>query len=320
MLEYEYRRSMQKNELLLRETDAIEEPGFYKEMLLRNHLPGVLPYVQEKEADMLRYCYDVTTKQPVAERYEQEKMTYGQLQKLLHDMVRIIETGREFLIDENDYVIRPECMFYTKDSEQLYLCCYPFLQKNLREQLSELFEYLLGKIDYSDSVVVGFIYELYMRCKQESFSFAELLGVIDREEETSEDTVGETERNHVFFEKRSEEGTKTELSEEATGSLLYEETGYCFQAERKENSIHVTRFPFYLGQEEDEVRGGAGASAGKVQARISARGETVYIEDMKSAKGVFVNGRRLAGNEIQKLNQGDSVMLADRCFRFMRAG
>lgn len=303
MLQYEYRRSMQKNELLLWETDATGGPGFYKEMLQRNHLPGVLAFSQEKESDRHRYCYDVTTKQPMTERYEQVKMTYGQLQKLLQDMVRIIEAGRQFLIDENDYVVRPECMFYTKESEQLHLCCYPFLQKNLREQLSELFEYLLGRIDYSDSAVVVLVYELYMKCKQESFCFAELLGMIDPQEKTSEDIVVETECTHMLPRDQKEE-----------------ETGYCFQAERKENSIHVSRFPFYVGQEENEVRGGDNPFAGEIQAKISTRGETVYIEDMKSAKGVFVNGRRLAGNEIQKLNQGDSVMLADRCFRFMRTG
>ena len=50
------------------------------------------------------------------------------------------------------------------------------------------------------------------------------------------------------------------------------------------------------------------------------RGGGFYIEDANSDGGTFVNGRRLAKNEIQKLSVGDSVMLADRCYRFMRMG
>jgi len=321
MLEYEYRRSMQKNEILLWAEDAAKAPEYYEMMFVNNRIPGVLQFVQEKTETQNRYCYDVTTKQSVAERYEQEKVTKEQLQRLLRDIIQIVEAGRAFLIDEADYVIRPECMFYAKDSEQLSLCCYPSLQKKIREQMIELFEYLMGKIDYSDSSAVVMVYELYMRCKSESCSFVELLGVLDKNET---ELAGKSVIQGEW--KNSQEERETIAEEEIVGKVkdekFLEEAEYYLLAEQREDSIYLTRFPFVIGQDEmgaqrDDIPEG---SFGKTYARIRLCGESVYIEDMKSIKGTFVNGRRIAGNEIQKLNHGDSVMLADRCYRFMRAG
>lgn len=321
MLEYEYRRSMQKNELLLWRDGAAKKPEYYELMFLHNRMPGVLQFTQEESGERTRYCYDVTTKQSVAERYEQEKVTREPLQKLVRDIIQIIEAGREFLIDEADYVIRPECMFFAKDSEQLFLCCYPSLQKKIREQLVGLFEYLMGRIDYSDASAVVMVYELYMRCKSESCSFAELLQVLDKHAEEPFHDSGAGEDG------KSRADTKNLISEEnaadkETEELSLDEVEYCLLAEKKEDSIYLTHFPFDIGQNilEPSCEGKTEEAFGKIQARISLRGAFLYIEDMKSVKGTFVNGRRIAGNEIQKLNHGDSVMLADRCYRFLRAG
>lgn len=314
MLEYEYRRSMQKNELLLWSDEVAKKPEYYELMFLHNRMPGVLQFVQEESGEGFRYCYDITTKQSVAERYEQEKVTREPLQKLIRDIIQIIEAGREFLIDEADYVIRPECVFFAKDSEQLFLCCYPSLQKKIREQLVELFEYLMGKIDYSDASAVVMVYELYMRCKSESCSFAELLQVLDKRTggQSEDDGAGEgcmrrADAEHMVPEENA--------ADKETEGMPLEEAEYCLLAENREDSIYLTHFPFDIGQNISEP-----FCEGKIHARISLRGAFLYIEDMKSVKGTFVNGRRIAGNEIQKLNHGDSVMLADRCYRFMRTG
>lgn len=315
-MEYKYRRSMQKSELLLREENAILQADFYKDMFFHNHIPGVLPFVQEQEKN--GYCYDITTKQSVAERYDVVKISLEQLQRLLRNIINIVDTGKKYLIDETDYVIRPECIFYAKDSEQVYLCCYPFFQKDLREQLIELIEYFMEKIDYSDSSAVVTIYELYMRCKKTSCDFSEILGVLNtagaglleaeecRWTKTPESLSIEPEVEAELEEDRNEVGSK-------------EMTEYYLQADRSEDSICITHFPLYIGKDA-VAQESKKASVGKSQARISMRGDSVYIEDMKSVEGTFVNGRRIAGNEIQKLNQGDSVMLADRCYRFMRVG
>ena len=59
MLEYEYRRSMQKNELLLWSDEVAKKTEYYELMFLHNRMPGVLQFVQEESGEGFRYCYDI---------------------------------------------------------------------------------------------------------------------------------------------------------------------------------------------------------------------------------------------------------------------
>ena len=322
----EQKRTMQKNELVLWEENVAEEPGFFTKMFSYNCIRGILPFVAEKMDSRIQYRYDIGTRKSLPEWIGHGKMNGIQLDALVRNIIEIIENGREYLIDETDYVLCPEYIFFSESSEQVYLCCYPRYQGNLQKQLADLFEFLLNQIDYQDLSAVGIAYELYMKSKAPGCRFVDMLSILERytTKGEAEDSKGEKE-NEVNASERleapsKEAGEKEDvIFAEQAGALELSE--FCLLAERKKDSISITTFPCYISQKGETLSGEAeGVAIGKLHAKISIRGEVVYIEDMKSEGGTFVNGRRIAGNEIHRLNAGDSVMLADRCYRFVRVG
>lgn len=318
----EYRRSMQKTELLLWEETVTEGAGFYEKMFLYNRIPGVLPFVAEQEGERVQYCYDIGAKQSLAEWLVHNKINHEQMEWLIRKIIEVIDGGRVFLIDERDYVISPEFIFQSGDGKQLFLCCYPWLNKDLRQQLTGLFEYMLSRIDYQDIAAVGMAYELYMKCKETPCGFADLLKVLGSYTENEDDLVllGEQEVMPAAEMETETERTGAYPDEEVEqNTQRAEEAGYCLKRELSQEQIQMIQFPLFIGQREEGTIGRIEyPMIGSTYAKISMRGAFVYIEDMKSESGVFVNGRRIAGNEIHKLNLGDSVMLADRSYRFVR--
>lgn len=294
----EYRKNLQRSELLLyREGEGVS--AYYEKMLTYNRVPGILRYGIIKE-DGRQWCrYDIGAKQSLQERYEQGKVSYEQLKWLVKEILRVIEGGREYLIDEKDIVLRPDCIFYGRDCEELYLCCYPAYQREIGKQFAELFEALMERLDYKDPPAVLLLYKLYIRCKEGGCSAAELSALLETEPEEIGESICRYDTEMSVHEALCES-----LQEPFT--FLRSEPGYYLQAESETETIQMKEFPFLFGKAE------------KKDAKISLRGEDVYIEDMNSVYGTFVNGRRLAGNEMQKLNHGDSVMLADQSYRFVR--
>lgn len=322
-MEGEYKSTMQKKELYLREERVTCGAGYYTKMLQYNRVPGVLPFVAEPTEEHQQYRYEIGTKRALTECREYDKMNHAQIEKLVRGVAEVIENGREYLIHEGDYVLQPEYIFLATDSEKVYLCCYPALQSEVRQQLAGLFEYLLSHIDYQDFAAVGMAYELYMKSKESGCCFADLLEVLarhgEREEDVPEEVNAQGEMKRAELEQGCERSKKTEKLKES--ETVQEVPGYCLRAETVGDSLKITSLPCYITIKGELMGEDEGAPVlGKTQARISLQRESVYIEDMKSGNGTYVNGRRIAGNEIHKLNLGDSVMLADRCYRFVRTG
>ena len=348
-MEGEYRSTMQKKELFLWEEHVSSEAGYYIKMLQYNRIPGVLPFTEEQTEGRQGYRYEIGTRCALTEYREYDRMNHVQIEKLVRGIIEVIERGREYLIHEGDFVLSPEYIFLAPDSERVHLCCYPLPGDELRQQFAGLFEYLLSHIDYQDFVAVRMAYELYMKSKTAGCRFADFLeilarygnhdecdatrqensqtdfvktdverkGVAEKQESHSGGQAGCSERQATCVEGQAERQKQTDRITETVS----ETPGYCLRAESAAASIKITALPCYLGSEGGILETeNAELSPEKTQARISMQKNSVYIEDANSEKGTFVNGRRIAGNEIYKLNIGDSVMLADRCYRFVREG
>lgn len=299
---------MQKKELCLREENVTCGAGYYMKMLQYNRIQGVLPFAAEETEGYRQYRYEIGTKRALTECREYDKMNHAQIEKLVRGIIEVIEKGREYLIHEGDYVLLPEYIFLSAEPEKVFLCCYPALQCDMRQQLAGLFEYLLSHIDYQDFAAVGMAYELYMKSKESGSRFTDLLEVLTRHGEQKEAVPEEI----AMPGKR-----KSRAEEEA----VQEVPGYCLRSEALGDSIKITSLPCYITAKGEVMSEDDGVPVlGKTQARISLQRDSVYIEDMKSGTGTYVNGRRITGNEMHKLNLGDSVMLADRCYRFVRIG
>lgn len=85
------------------------------------------------------------------------------------------------------------------------------------------------------------------------------------------------------------------------------------EGELAHRTVELETFPFTIGRarECDFVLDYTGVS--RLHARLSSDHLNIYLEDLGSTNGTFVNGRRLAPGEQYRLRAGDEVNFAQVC-------
>ncbi len=85
------------------------------------------------------------------------------------------------------------------------------------------------------------------------------------------------------------------------------------EGERVGQAIELVHFPFTFGRARacDVVLESSAIS--RLHARCTREGPNVYLEDLGSRNGTFLNGQRLPAHTPQRLRAGDTVNLAGVC-------
>ncbi|MBO5197519.1 MAG: FHA domain-containing protein [Lachnospiraceae bacterium] len=183
-LQVEYKRDMQSSYLVIR-TEEIPENTYRILMLLNNRIEGLLEMELRSIDDKNVYYYEISSRQSFACLYEKRTLTCAELRNFIRNLISIINRGKEYLLEEDDFVIRPEYIYMSPPACELSLCYLPGYRHSMRNQLSELFEVLMNKVNYKEERAVLLIYALYMASREEGCTFEKLLDLI-REQSAEE--------------------------------------------------------------------------------------------------------------------------------------
>ena len=212
-IQVDYKRDMHNSYLVIR-TEEMSGSTYRISMLLNNRIEGLLGIelrtVDEKNA----YYYDISSKQSFACIYERKTLRSPELRKLVRDIISIVGRGKEYLLDENDFVLRPEYIYLSLPACEVSLCYIPGYQKDMQRQLAELFEVLMNQVDYKDEEAVLMIYSLYMAGREENCTFDKLLQVLkERSGGNGENETGRAEAEEIsgrYTKKQPEDTAETE--------------------------------------------------------------------------------------------------------------
>ena len=106
-IQVDYKRDMQSSYLVI-ETEEIPERTYRLPMLMNNRIEGLLEIELRTVDEKNVYYYDISSRQSFACIYEKKTLNSPELKKLIRDIISIITRGKEYLLDENDFIIRPE--------------------------------------------------------------------------------------------------------------------------------------------------------------------------------------------------------------------
>lgn len=150
------------------------DTDFREQMLLHNHPEGMLPFEVMTEDDEKRYEYGIGDKYTLEEYFRMTSPERENMACVLRQIMEIVYKGREYMLDENDYIIGPDTVFIDENSE-VCLAYFPGYSHDLKDQLRDLAQYFMEIVDYTDESAVMLIYGFYMRTKEKGCSFEELL-------------------------------------------------------------------------------------------------------------------------------------------------
>ncbi len=218
-MEVEWKKDMHQSYLLLKKTG---ENSYCVNMLLNNDIKGLIRPEQQIVDNQCIFRYNVTSLPSVSHIIE--KLCGGDLKKLLYDLMETLVEGKEYLLNEDDYVLEPEYMFYSVATKELRLCYLDGYHKQLRGQIRSFMEYLMGKISHKDKDNVLLVYGLHQISTREGCTFKDLVHHMDTyQREEKDELVREEARKGVEPDEgdcggeRDQDGYEGELDEGVEG-------------------------------------------------------------------------------------------------------
>lgn len=172
-MEIEFQRDMNRNCMIIKGMKHRNE--YSLKMLINNPIKGLLPLGVCGIDNEEQYYYDITGKQKLLSIFESEKLKKAQIKKLLLGIINAVNYGKEYLLQEDDFVLDPKYIFVNEVTLEVSLCYWPGYGKLLARQLQELIHYFMNQIDYKDDMSVVFVYQLYQISSLKGYTFQMLI-------------------------------------------------------------------------------------------------------------------------------------------------
>ena len=169
---------------------------FRERMLSFNHIEGLLDFEITGEGGEKTYQYDIEDKSTLEEFFSKKKPDRARITQVLGKLLKTVCHGREYMLSENDYIIRADTVF-VDDEDNVYVACFPSYDADLRDQLASLAEYLMKIVDYSDESAVLLVYGFYMRTREKKYTLDDILKTLDRDPEKDQADKGSYEESRT---------------------------------------------------------------------------------------------------------------------------
>ncbi len=170
---------------------------FRERMLSYNHVEGVLPFDIVSEGSEKTYEYNIEDKYTLEEFFGKKKPDSDRIAAVLNGLLETVGRGREYMLSENDYIIRADTVFLDEE-DKIHVPYYPAYQVDLRQQLSELAEYMMKIVDYSDENAVLMVYGFYMRTREKGYTLNDLTESLKPEKRIQDDRADHFDGSRPF--------------------------------------------------------------------------------------------------------------------------
>lgn len=179
-MEVEYLREMRQNYLMI-QAEENQGQGYEAKMMIGNTIEGLLKFRIKKTDNQYRFCYEITSKQPLSRILEKQAISAIQIRKLLLGIARTLTRMEDYLLTEEQILLVPDYIYVDPEEYQPFLCLLPGKKGNFPEEFSLFLQFLLGKADHKDKEAVVLIYGLYRESLKENYGLDNLLRWLMRE-------------------------------------------------------------------------------------------------------------------------------------------
>ncbi|MBO5388061.1 MAG: FHA domain-containing protein [Lachnospiraceae bacterium] len=223
---------------------------------------------------------------------------------IMGQLERVLNRLREFLLEPDDLVIKPEYMFYNWGEKALKLIYIPGYGKNIKEQLKSFLEYVMRIFDHRDESGVRYMYGMYDLICEDTFSIWDFGYRLEGSE-------GDTDYGQsADYGGRASDGNKTSVQEKEITKLVPLTSGALKEIviSKYDEMILVGR-----GKRETDYRIPT-TQISRVHACIYIRSNGLYVEDRESTNGTFINSVRLEPLKQERIVVGDLINFANEEF------
>lgn len=219
-MKVEYKKDIRHNYMILSEENHDGIEPYCIKMLEHQDIAGVLVLEQRIMDNRYLFYYDITGKQSMCNLIDKAAITYDKLKQLIITIIKTLEKAYDYLLPEDDFILLPEYIYLDIISNSPSLCFFSGYNKNGREQLIRLIEYLMNKVDYNDKEAVLLVYQLYATSREEGFTFHQLKEILHGQNPLKDQIKQLKSTTSTFSDNESKEEQISKYNREISGNEI----------------------------------------------------------------------------------------------------
>ena len=153
---------------------AVMETCLDEKLMFRKPYHGILPMEKCYVNGLGQYWYNISGKQALDAYCRMHSINQSFFETLILRICSQLELLEWNLMDSSCLVVDPELIFVNAGGDEISFILYPDTKGTFIEELQQLMEYLLTKLNHGDSVGVHQAYEIYNMVLKGDYSIAEL--------------------------------------------------------------------------------------------------------------------------------------------------
>ena len=157
---------------------AVEEVCLDEKLMFHKTYQGILPMEKCYINGIGQYWYNISGYQALDSYCKVNDVTQDFFEKLILCICKQLEVLEWNLLDERCLVVHPEYIFLSSSGEDVSFILYPDTKGNLLDELRQLMEYLLTKLNHTDKESVQNAYQIYHTMLTEAYSIMDLKKMI----------------------------------------------------------------------------------------------------------------------------------------------
>lgn len=194
--EITYERDVNKSYMKI---PAVMESCLDEKLMFRRSYQGILPVEKCYVNGSGQYWYNISGKQALDAYCRVNPINQSFFETLMLRICSQLEVLEWNLMDAGCLVVDPELIFVNHSGEEVSFILYPNAKGNFLDELRQLMEYLLTKLNHGDKQGVHQAYRIYDMTLKEGYSVSDLKQMILSQREEKKETQ-EVERNEVLEE------------------------------------------------------------------------------------------------------------------------
>lgn len=302
-------------------SEGIPCSNYFFKVLEQNKIPGLLSVEKRYTEGDVVYAYEITGKESFKKFLRVCPLCYQDIKRILLQLMEIVEKSEEYLLNSDKLLLEIDSIYL--DEDRMTFCYYPEKQTGFYESFRVFVEQLLKAVDHKDINGTVFLYELYDACQSDTFVLKNYL----KESWQRENPVQEKESSANIV----EAVPQMRLSKKHGLQFLFNRAKRKKKEQIREEhwvevwklkgnqELVVDKFPFIIGKQADKTDGVLNSvHVSRLHARIEKEQGLLYLTDLNSTNGTFLNGRRIPNGKKELLSPGDRISFADEVFLFVK--
>lgn len=278
--------------------------GIDIKMLQHNKIQGFLNLQIRHIDENCFYYYDASGMCSLKDYLDGKQADYKTIRGIYRDIAKIYRNCQEYFLQEKNCILQPEYLFWNGRKGEWRGCYVPDFGRNPQEQLEELNQFLLQKINHKDKQCVKFIYGIYERIQQEGDYLEGIEGYIR----------GFAAEEEKIKERKDVRRERTKRKRKQPTFYLKKVTP-CYGIPEL---VEITSSDFRVGRLEENDLVLPMAQISRRHARITVERSRLYIYDCQSTNGVSVNGKKIAGNQEVSCQEKDVISFGNISYKIQR--